>query len=68
VRDNRIMVRPFSISSITAQVTVFRGPLVEEVHQHLSPWISQVSILSVSAEVANPCENFNVWKVQDMVT
>jgi hypothetical protein len=24
------------------QMTVFRGPLVEEVHQSFAPWLSQV--------------------------
>jgi alpha-mannosidase len=32
----------FSLEDSSQMVTVFRGPVVEEVHQHLSPWISQV--------------------------
>lgn len=37
--------------TVAVQMTVFRGPLVEEVHQQFSPWVSQVSVLSFSDKV-----------------
>ncbi|KAG0615017.1 hypothetical protein M758_5G008500 [Ceratodon purpureus] len=42
----------FSFEDSQRLVTVFRGPLVEEVHQQFSPWISQVIRVYKNAEEA----------------
>lgn len=49
-RPNTSECFPFNSSHQT--MTVFRGPLVEEVHQQFSPWVSQVTRVYTNVEHA----------------
>jgi alpha-mannosidase len=42
----------FPLENFQQIVTVFRGPLVEEVHQQFSPWVSQVTRVYTNVEHA----------------